>query len=130
MKKTNKYIKQLLEYRKDNKIDPFNYCLLKYASWEASLQARLQEHTDYVTPRIIELISGILEEYVDKEDVKKMAELQLELTNKYSDKLLEMDKKINNAVEEYLELYNEALTRIMENDENSESEDNDYNKLN
>ena len=130
MSETEKYLKQLIEMRKNNKIDPFNFCLLKFASWEASLKARIQEHSDLVMPKVMELISSILEEYVDKNDISRIAKLQVELTNKYSEELLEMDNKINKSVEEYLELYNEALTRIAESDEKVEGKENDYNKLN
>ena len=130
MSKNEEFMKKLLELRKENKIDPFNFCLLKFASWEASISARLQEHTEFVTPKIVELITLVLEEYVDKEDIDKIAKLQIELTEKYSDQLLEMDSKINKLVEEYLELYNEALARIMENEEGEDTEENDINKLN
>ena len=125
MKKIKDYLTVLLDYRKDNKIDPFNFSLLKFASWEASINARLKENSDDVTPRIIELIADILEKHVDQQDIQKIAELQTELTVKYSDKLLEMDKEINEIVEEYLDLYNEALARIMEvnNGDNDESGD-------
>lgn len=131
MNRIKKYIEQLLELRKDNNIDPFNFSLLKYASWETSLRARLQEHTEYVAPKIVEIISDVLKDNVDEEDLEKIASLQLELTKKYSGKLLEMDHEINSRVEEYLELYNEALERIIE-DENKEKNDEeiDYDKIN
>lgn len=127
-----KHIKELLELRNQNKIDPFNFSLLKYASWESSLRARMQEQTDYVTPKIVEIICEILKENVDEDDLKKIASLQLELTKKYEDKLLEMDHEINTKVEEYLGFYNEALERIIE-DKKSENEDEDeidYDKIN
>lgn len=127
-----KHIKELLELRNQNKIDPFNFSLLKYASWESSLRARMQEQTDYVTPKIVEIICQVLKENIDEDDLKKIASLQLELTKKYEDKLLEMDHEINTKVEEYLGFYNEALERIIE-DKKSENEDEDeidYDKIN
>lgn len=130
MSKIKKYIEQLLELRKENSIDPFNFSLLKYASWETSLQSRLQEHTQYVTPKIIEIIVEVLKKNVDEEDLEKIASLQVELTDKYSGKLLDMDKEINSRVEEYLELYNEAIERIMEDENNEKDDEIDYDKIN
>ena len=37
-----------------------------------------------------------------------------------------MDSKINKLIEEYLELYNEALARIIENEEDTDTEENDF----
>lgn len=130
MTKIEKHIKELLELRKENNIDPFNFSLLKYASWESSLRARLQEQTDYVTPKIVEIISEVLSDNVDEEDLEKIASLQLELTKKYAGKLLEMDHVINTKVEEYLELYNEALERIIEDEKDEDDDEIDYDKIN
>ncbi|MGH7884512.1 MAG: hypothetical protein ACRENO_02310 [Thermodesulfobacteriota bacterium] len=122
MNKIEKHIKELLELRKENNIDPFNFSLLKYASWESSLRARLKEHADYVTPKIVEIISEVLESNIEKDDLEQIALIQLELTKKYAGKLLEMDHEINNRVEQYLELYNEALERIIEEEKKDDDE--------
>ncbi len=125
-----KNIKELLELRKENNIDPFNFSLLKYASWESSLRARLQEQADYVTPKIVEIISEVLKDNVDEKDLEKISSLQLDLTKKYAGKLLEMDHEINTRVEEYLDHYNQALARIIEDGKNEDEDEIDYDKIN
>ena len=114
MKKTNELFKKLLEHRNRNEIDPFNFGLLKYTSWEASLNARLKENASDVTPKVMEIISSVVHEFMDEEDLEKIAELQTRLTEKYSDRLVELDNEINDRVQEYMELYNEAVRRVME----------------
>lgn len=128
MSKTEEYISKLVELRSENKIDPFNFSLIKFTSWEVSLNARIKEHAENIFPKIKEIISSVLDENVDKEDSKKIAELQLELIEKYSDKLVEMDNQINKRIEDYIELYNEALRRIMESDEEEANDKTKYDK--
>lgn len=127
MSKTEENINELIELRKDNMIDPFNFALLKFASWETSLRARIEEHTDNIIPKMVEIISSILDENIEKEDLAKIAELQINLTKKYGGKLMVMDKEINSRIENYIELYQEALRRIMEN-EGEDVESNEYEK--
>lgn len=122
MKEIKDYISELIELRKENVIDPFNFSLLKFASWETSLRARIEDHTDNIVPKMIEIIAAVIDENVDKEDSEKIAKLQVELTKKYGDKLLNMDKEINERIENYIELYQKALQRIMED----EAEDENY----
>lgn len=128
MSKTEEYIKEILKLRSDNIIDPFNFGLLKYTSWEVSLQAKLQENAEDVTPKVVEIISSVINDYMDKEDLKEIAELQTRLTKKYSDVLTQMDSEINHRVEEYIDRYNEAVRRIMESQqeqqESGEEENN------
>lgn len=127
MSKTEDYIKEILKLRNDNIIDPFNFGLLKYTSWEVSLQAKLQENAGDVTPKVVEIVSSVIDEYMDDQDVKEIAELQTRLTKKYSEVLTRMDSEINSRVEEYIDRYNEAIRRIMESqqhDEGGEEENN------
>lgn len=121
MKKTEEYISELIEMRKENMIDPFNFALLKYSSWEVSLNARLKENAQDITPKVAEIVSAVVERYMDSEDIEKIAALQTELTKKYSKQLVKMDEDINTEVEEYIERYNEAVRRILE----SENKDNE-----
>ena len=123
MKKTAELISKIIELRKETKIDPFNFAMHKYFTWESSIEAQLQENAQYLYPKIIEIITEVLEENMSKEELTKLAELQIELTNKYGDKLESMEKTIHKRVEDYIELYNEAVNRIMtEEDENEENE--------
>ncbi|MGI9554029.1 MAG: hypothetical protein ACR2NC_03805 [Thermodesulfobacteriota bacterium] len=123
MKKTAELISKIIELRKETKIDPFNFAMHKYFTWESSIEAQLQENAQYLYPKIIEIITEVLEENMSKEELTKLAELQIELTNKYGDKLETMEKTIHKRVEDYIELYNEAVNRIMtEEDENEENE--------
>ena len=85
--KTEELITRIIELRKDTKIDPFNFGMHKYFTWEQSLQAQLQENAEYLYPKIIEIITNVLEENMGQEDLKKIAEFQIELTEKYADKL-------------------------------------------
>ena len=122
MKKTSELISKIVELRKEMKIDPFNFAMHKYFTWESSLEAQLQENAQYLYPKIIEIITEVLEESMSEDEVKKLAEFQIELTNKYADKLELMEKTINSRVEEYIELYNEAIKRIMEEEQEEEAE--------
>lgn len=121
MKEIKDYISELIELREENVIDPFNFSLLKFASWETSLRARIEDHTDNIVPKMIEIIAAVIDENVDKEDSEKIAKLQVELTKKYGDKLLNMDKEINERIENYIELYQKALQRIMEDEAKDEN---------
>ena len=122
MKKTSELISKIVELRKEMKIDPFNFAMHKYFTWESSLEAQLQENAQYLYPKIIEIITEVLEESMSEDEVKKLAEFQIELTNKYADKLELMEKTINSRVEEYIELYNKAIQRIMEEEQEEEAE--------
>lgn len=125
MKKTEDYINEILKLRSDNRIDPFNFGLLKYTSWEVSLQARLKEDAQYLTPRVVEIVSSVLNDYMDEEDITEIAELQMKLTKKYSDNLEQMDSEINSRVEAHVERYNEAVRRVMENEKNEQQGDDE-----
>lgn len=125
MKKTEDYINEILELRSDNRIDPFNFGLLKYTSWEVSLQARLKEDAQYLTPRVVEIVSSVLNDYMDEEDITEIAELQMKLTKKYSDKLEQIDSEINSRVEAHVERYNEAVRRVMESEKNEQQGDDE-----
>lgn len=127
MSKTEDYIKEILKLRNDNIIDPFNFGLLKYTSWEVSLQAKLQENAGDVTPKVVEIVSSVIDEYMDDQDVKEIAELQTRLTKKYSEVLTRMDSEINSRVEEYIDRYNEAIRRIMESQQHDEGEEEENN---
>ena len=123
MKKTAELISKIIELRKETKIDPFNFAMHKYFTWESSIEAQLQDNAQYLYPKIIEIITEVLEENMSKEELTRLAELQIELTNKYGDKLESMEKTIHKRVEDYIELYNEAVNRIMtEEGENEENE--------
>ena len=122
MKKTKDLIAKIIELRKEMKIDPFNFAMHKYFTWESSLEAQLQDNAQYLYPKIIEIITEVLEANMSEKEVKKLAELQIELTSKYSDKLELMENTINTRVEEYIELYNEAIKRIMEEEQVEETE--------
>ena len=123
MKKTAELITKIIELRKEMKIDPFNFAMHKYFTWESSLEAQLQENAQYLYPKIIEIITEVLEENMSEDEIKQLAELQIELTKKYADKLELMETAIHKRVEDYIELYNEAINRIMTEDiENEEGE--------
>ena len=123
MKKTAELITKIIELRKEMKIDPFNFAMHKYFTWESSLEAQLQENAQYLYPKIIEIITEVLEENMSEDEIKELAELQIELTKKYADKLELMETTIHKRVEDYIELYNEAINRIMtEEEENEETE--------
>lgn len=87
------------------------------------MRARIQENADDLIPKIIEIISNVLDENVDIEDSEKIASLQLELTKKYSDRLRHMDEEINSRIEEYIRLYEEAIKRIVESETENKIED-------
>ncbi len=125
--KTEELITRIIELRKEMKIDPFNFSMNKYFTWEQSLEAQLQENAEYLFPKIVEIITNVLEENMDKEDVKKIAQLQIDLTEKYSDRLEIMDKDIHKRVDEYIELYNKAIQRLMEEEQRSESNETEWN---
>ena len=125
--KTEELITRIIELRKEMKIDPFNFSMNKYFTLEQSLEAQLQENAEYLFPKIVEIIKNVLEENMDKEDVKKIAQLQIDLTEKYSDRLELMDKDIHKRVDEYIELYNKAIQRLMEEEQQSESNETEWN---
>jgi len=125
--KTEELITRIIELRKEMKIDPFNFSMNKYFTLEQSLEAQLQENAEYLFPKIVEIITNVLEENMDKEDVKKIAQLQIDLTEKYSDRLELMDKDIHKRVDEYIELYNKAIQRLMEEEQQSESNETEWN---
>ena len=125
--KTEELITRIIELRKEMKIDPFNFSMNKYFTWEQSLEAQLQENAEYLFPKIVEIITNVLEENMDKEDLKKIAQLQIDLTEKYSDRLELMDKDIHKRVDEYIELYNKAIQRLMEEEQQSESNETEWN---
>ena len=118
---TEELIAKIVELRKETKIDPFNFGMHKYFTWEQSLQAQLQENAEYLYPKIIEIITEVLEENIGQEDLSKIAELQIELTEKYSDRLETMEKDIHKKVEDYIELYNKAVQRLMEEEQQTET---------
>ncbi len=128
--KTEELIARIVELRKETKIDPFNFGMHKYFTWEQSLQAQLQENAEYLYPKIIEIITNVLEENMGKEDLKKIAELQIELTEKYADRLETMEKDIHKRVEDYIEIYNKAIQRLMEEEQQSESKEEEWAKNN
>ena len=119
--KTEELIAKIVELRKETKIDPFNFGMHKYFTWEQSLQAQLQENAEYLYPKIIEIITEVLEENIGQEDLSHIAELQIELTEKYSDRLETMEKDIHKKVEDYIELYNKAVQRLMEEEQQTET---------
>ncbi len=121
--KTEDLIAKIVELRKETKIDPFNFGMHKYFTWEQSLQAQLQENAEDLHPKIIEIITEVLEENMGKEDLRKIAELQIELTEKYSDRLETMEQDIHKKVEDYVELYNKAIQRLMEEEQQAESKE-------
>lgn len=123
--KTVDLIAKIVELRKETKIDPFNFGMHKYFTWEQSLQAQLQENAEYLYPKIIEIITEVLEENMGKEDLRKMAEFQIELTEKYSDRLETMEQDIHKKVEDYVELYNKAIQRLMEEEQQAESKESE-----
>ena len=125
--KTEELITRIIELRKEMKIDPFNFSMNKYFTWEQSLEAQLQENAEYLFPKIVEIITNVLEENMDKEDVQKIAQLQIDLTEKYSDRLELMEKDIHKRVDEYIELYNKAIQRLMEEEQQSESNETEWN---
>ncbi len=120
---TKDLIAKIVELRKETKIDPFNFGMHKYFTWEQSLQAQLQENAEDLYPKIIEIITEVLKENMGKEDLRKIAELQIELTEKYSDRLETMEQDIHKKVEDYVELYNKAIQRLMEEEQQAESKD-------
>jgi len=121
--KTEDLIAKIVELRKETKIDPFNFGMHKYFTWEQSLQAQLQENAEDLYPKIIEIITEVLEENMGKEDLRKIAELQIELTEKYSDRLETMEQDIHKKVEDYVEIYNKAIQRLMEEEQQAESKE-------
>ena len=121
--KTEDLIAKIVELRKETKIDPFNFSMHKYFTWEQSLQAQLQENAEDLYPKIIEIITEVLKENMGKEDLRKIAELQIELTEKYSDRLETMEQDIHKKVEDYVELYNKAIQRLMEEEQQAESKE-------
>jgi len=123
--KTEDLIAKIVELRKETKIDPFNFGMHKYFTWEQSLQAQLQENAEYLYPKIIEIITEVLEENMGKEDLRKIAELQIEHTEKYSDRLETMEQDIHKKVEDYVELYNKAIQRLMEEEQQAESKESE-----
>ena len=123
MKKTAELIAKIIELRKETKIDPFNFAMHKYFTWESSLEAQLQDNARYLLPKLIEIIAEVLEENTSEEEIRKLADFQIELTDKYADKLELMEKTIHKRIEEYIELYNEAIKRIMS--EENETEENE-----
>ena len=120
---TEELITRIIELRKDTKIDPFNFGMHKYFTWEQSLEAQLKENAEYLYPKIVEIITEVLEENMGKEDLRKIAEFQIELTEKYADKLEIMEKDIQKKVEDYIELYNKAIQRLMEEEQQAENTD-------
>lgn len=120
---TKDLIAKIVELRKETKIDPFNFGMHKYFTWEQSLQAQLQENAEDLYPKIIEIITEVLEENMGKEDLRKIAELQIELTEKYSDRLETMEQDIHKKVEDYVEIYNKAIQRLMEEEQQAESKE-------
>lgn len=123
--KTEDLIAKIVELRKETKIDPFNFGMHKYFTWEQSLQDQLQENAEYLYPKIIEIITEVLEENMGKEDLRKIAELQIEHTEKYSDRLETMEQDIHKKVEDYVELYNKAIQRLMEEEQQAESKESE-----
>ena len=130
MKKTADLIAKIIELRKEMKIDPFNFAMHKYFTWESSLEAQLQENARYLYPKIIEIITEVLEENMSGEEVQKLAEFQIELTNKYAGRLEPMETAIQKRVAEYIELYNEAVNRIMTGEDDSEESEAEWSKNN
>ncbi len=120
MKETADIIKKIIELRKNMKIDPFNFAMHKYFTWESSLEAQMQDNAQYLYPKIIEIITEVLEQNTSKEEIRQLAELQIKLTDKYADKLETMEKTIHNRIDEYIELYNEAINRIMSEEDKTE----------
>jgi len=120
---TEELITRIVELRKETKIDPFNFGMHKYFTWEQSLEAQLQENAVYLYPKIIEIITEVLEDNMGKEDLRKIAELEIELTEKYAAKLETMEKDIHKKVENYVELYNKAIQRLMEEEQQAESKE-------
>ena len=118
---TEQLITKIIELRKDTKIDPFNFGMHKYFTWEQSLEAQLKENAEYLYPKIVEIITEVLEENMGKDDLRKIAEFQIELTEKYADKLETMEKDIHKKVEDYIELYNKAIQRLMEEEQQAEN---------
>ena len=118
--KTEELIAKIIELRKEMKIDPFNFSMHKYFTWEQSLEAQLKDNAEYIYPKIIEIITEVLEENMDKKDVENIARLQIELTEKYSDRLEMMEKVIHQRIDEYIDLYNEAVKRLMEEEQQTE----------
>ena len=125
--KTEELIAKIIQLRKEMKIDPFNFSMHKYFTWEQSLEAQLQDNAEYIFPKIIEIITNVLEENMDKEDVENIAKLQIELTEKYSDRLEIMEKEIHQRIDEYIDLYNEAVKRLMEEEQQAESSETEWN---
>lgn len=130
MKKTAELITKIIELRKEMKIDPFNFAMHKYFTWESSLEAQLKDNAAYLYPKIIEIITEVLEENMSEEEVKKLADLQIELTNKYADRLELMEKIIHQRVEDYIDLYNEAINRILFEESESEENETEWTKKN
>lgn len=130
MNKTAELITKIIELRKEMKIDPFNFVMHKYFTWESSLEAQLKDDAPYLYPKIIEIITEVLEENMSEEEIKKIADFQIELTNKYADKLELMEKTIHKRVEDYIELYNEAINRILTDEDKNVENETEWTKKN
>lgn len=130
MKKTTDLIKKIIELRSEMKIDPFNFAMHKYFTWESSLQARMQENAPDLYPKIIEIITQVLEKNTSEDEVRELAELQIKLTDKYADKLESMEKEIHSCIEEYLRLYSEAVQRIVSEESKPEESETEWTKNN
>lgn len=122
---TEELITRIIKLRKETKIDPFNFGMHKYFTWEQSLEAQLKENAEYLYPKIVEIITGVLEENMGEEDLRKIAEFQIELTEKYADRLETMENDIHKRVEEYIELYNKAIERLMKEEQQSENNESE-----
>jgi len=130
MKKTANLIKKIIELRKSMKIDPFNFAMHKYFTWESSLEAQMQDNAPYLYPKIVEIITEVLEQNTSKEEIRQLAEFQIKLTDKYADKLETMEKTIHDRIEEYIILYNEAIERIISEENKTEKSKSEWNKNN
>lgn len=122
MRNTTSLIKKIIELRKKRKLDPFNLAINKYLTCESSLESQFQnDDSKYLYDKVIEIIAEILQENMSEEEITEFADLQINLTNKYADKLQLMEKTIHERVEAYIDLYNEALKRIISGEEGEES---------
>ncbi len=130
MKKTTDLIKKIIELRSEMKIDPFNFAMHKYFTWESSLKARMQDDAPDLYPKIIEIITQVLEKNTSEKEIRELAELQIKLTDKYADRLESMEKEIHDRIEEYLRLYNEAVQRIVSEESRPEESETEWTKNN
>jgi len=102
----------------------------KYFTWESSLEAQMQDNAQYLYPKIIEIITEVLEQNTSKEEIRQLDEFQIKLTDKYADKLETMEKTIHDRIEEYIKLYNEAIERIISEENKTEKSKSEWSKNN